>query len=310
MSVPPNDAAQAPVIRHEVLSLQPALDYRGTFAPNAPLPVDGAELPAGWEALYFPFDAPLDALRPDGSPAEDGVLPPIDLPRRMYAGEDTVFHRPLHYGDSVEQRTSLAGIVRKQGRSGELVFADIERRYSVGGELAVTSIWHDVFLGASVARPPRTADDADWSHSETLTPDARQLFRFSAITFNTHRVHYDRAWAVEVEGLDDLLVHGPLTRVLMLDVVARWQPQRRVASFDITSTAPVLADRSLRLVVREAEPTGSTEASSGVGAEVFALDESGGILARGVVSWHPGSGPVSFSSSESSSAPVPAGGVS
>jgi 3-methylfumaryl-CoA hydratase len=257
--------AAAPVIRRQLLGLQPAADYRGTFAPDSPEPVDGGELPAGWEGLYFPFDAPLTALRPDGSPAEDGVLPAIDLPRRMYAGEDTVFHRPLVYGSLVEQRTSLAGLVRKQGRSGELVFADIERVYSVDGETAVTSVWHD----------------------ETVTLDARQLFRFSAITFNTHRVHYDRAWAVDVEGLDDLLVHGPLTRILMLDAVARWWPGRRVASFGITSTAPVFAGRALRLVARDTVAAETAEGDAGLRSEVAGLDSAGAALARGAVTWHP-----------------------
>ena len=270
----------AAVIRSQILETQPAADYRGTFAADAPEPVEGGLLPAGWEGLYFPFDAPLAALRPDGSPADDGVLPPIDLPRRLYAGEDTVFHRPLVYGDTVEQRTSLAGLVRKQGRNGELVFADIERVYSVDGEPAVTSVWHDVFLGPSPSRALQPLPDEAWQHDETVTLDPRQLFRFSAITFNTHRVHYDRAWAVDVEGLDDLLVHGPLTRILMLDAVARWQPGRAVASFGITSTAPVFSGRPLRLVARESEG----------GAHVVALDAAGAALARGVVAWHPKTG--------------------
>jgi len=278
-----DDVTVAPVIRRQVIDLQPAVDYRGTFAPTSPAPVVGAELPAGWEGLYFAFDAPLAALRPDGSPADDGVLPQIDLPRRMYAGEDTVFHRPVRYGDLVEQRTSLAGLVRKQGRSGELVFADIERVYSVDGETAVTSVWHDVFLGPSPARPLQPLVAETWQHDESMTLDARQLFRFSAITFNTHRVHYDRAWAVDVEGLDDLLVHGPLTRILMLDAVARWQPGRRVATFGITSTAPVFADRPLRLVARETAPVDGAAA----GAEVIGLDSAGAALARGAATWHP-----------------------
>jgi 3-methylfumaryl-CoA hydratase len=270
-----SDRESAPVIRRQALDLRPAVDYRGTFAPLAPEPAEGGELPAGWEGLYFPFDAPLRDLRPDGSPADDGVLPDIDLPRRLYAGENTVFHRPLVYGAAVEQRTALASITRKNGRNGELVFADIERSYFSGGELAITSVWHDVFLGASVPRPPQPADGVSWDHDETLTPDSRQLFRFSAITFNSHRVHYDRAWAVEVENLDDLLVHGPLTRVLMLDAVARWKPGRRVAAFGIASLAPVLVDRELRIVARETD----------AGADVLALDATGSVLARGSVVW-------------------------
>ena len=275
-----SESAVAPgsqVIRRQVLDPQPARDYRGTFALDSRAPKVGDELAPGWEGLYFPFDTPLAALRPDGSPAEDGVVPAIDLPRRLYAGEDTTFHHPLVYGSLVEQRTSLAALVRKRGRSGELVFADIERVYSVDGVTAITSVWHDVFLGPSTARPLQPLPNEEWQHSKTLTLDPRQLFRFSAITFNTHRVHYDRPWATDVEGLDDLLVHGPLTRILMLDAIARWRPERRVASFGITSVAPVFAGRPLRLAARDVAH----------GLEIVGLDSAGAALARGAATWHP-----------------------
>ncbi|MFT4283315.1 MAG: hypothetical protein QM598_00605 [Protaetiibacter sp.] len=263
--------------RHERLGTAPAAAYRGTFAPEAPIPVAGGALPPGWEGLYFPFDTPLGELRADGSPARDGILPEIELPRRMYAGEDTVFHAPLRYDDRVEQLASAGTLVEKTGRSGRLVFADISREYRVDGRLAIESTWHDVFLEAAPegaeARPPASAPDepADWS--ETVALDARQLFRFSAITFNTHRIHYDLDWARDVEGLADLLVHGPLLRILLLDAVGRNDPHLGVRAFSYRSHAPVLVGVPIELRGRR----------TAEGAEVLAVGAAGELLARGTV---------------------------
>lgn len=261
--------------RTETLGTAVAAAYRGTFAPEAPEPVPGGDVPPGWEGLYFPFDAPLAALRPDGSPARDGVLPPIDLPRRMYAGEDTTFHRPLRYGADVEQRSRAGKVTEKVGRSGRLVFADVVREYRVEGDLAITSTWHDVFLeeaapGAPV-RSPAPAPGWRPAWRETLTLDARVLFRFSAITFNTHRVHYDRDWAREVEGLADLLVHGPLLRILVLDALLRHVPGIAVSEVAYTSHAPVLVDTEIELRGRAID-----------GGHEIVVSAAAGLLARGV----------------------------
>lgn len=239
------------VMRTETLDAARAEAYRGTFAAAEPACGDGDALPAGWEGVYFPFAATLADLRPDGTPARDGVLPEIDLPRRMYAGEDTVFAGELHVGDRVVQTAAPGRIVEKAGASGRLVFADIERTFAVDGEVLVRTTWHDVFLErwSRPARAPRTdpsaASSADWI--EDVVIDARQLFRFSAMTFNTHLVHYDSGWAREEEGLDDLLVHGPLLRILLIDAARRHNPARRAAAFRVRMTAPAYVARPLRL---------------------------------------------------------------
>ena len=264
-------------MRTESLDLRAAAAYRSTFAPTAAAPGPGRDLPPGWEGLTFPFDVPFADLRPDGTPARDGILPPFDLPRRMYAGEDTVYHRPLRFGDEITQEARAGSIVEKTGRAGRLVFADIERSYAVGGEIAIETVWHDVFLEAPTADAPAPrvepapASPADWTEDAVL--DARQLFRFSALTFNTHLVHYDRAWAQGPEGLDDLLVHGPLTRILLLDAAGR-HDSRRVAAFAFRASAPIFVDRAFRL---EGRADGST-------TEVLAVAD-GGVLARGTVTW-------------------------
>jgi 3-methylfumaryl-CoA hydratase len=263
--------------RVETLATAPAAAYRGTFAPASAIPVEGAELPPGWEGLYFPFDTPLAELRPDGSPARDGILPEIELPRRMYAGEDTVFHSPLRFGERVEQAARAGSLVEKDGRSGRLVFADIVREYRVDGRLAIESTWHDVFLDAAPAnapaRPPAPAPDepADWN--ETTTLDARQLFRFSAVTLNTHRIHYDLTWARDVEGLDGLLVHGPLLRILLLDAARRHEPGRLIRSFSYRSHAPVLVDTPVELRGR----------ATGSDTELLAVGPTGELLARALL---------------------------
>lgn len=255
--------------------------YRGTFAASDPVVGVGAQLPAGWEGVFFPFDAALADLRPDGTPARDGVIPEIDLPRRMYAGETTEFLRPLRVGDDVTRTTVLGSVVEKSGSRGRLMFVDVEREYAVGGETAVRTVWHDVFLEAAdpdaAPRAPRpdtaVVDEGDWL--EELVLDARQLFRFSALTFNTHLIHYDRAWAREVEGLPDLLVHGPLTRILLMDAARRNAPGRRPVRLDVRATAPMLVDRTIRIV---GTATGET-------TRVTAVDADGVVLATADVEW-------------------------
>jgi 3-methylfumaryl-CoA hydratase len=271
-------------VRTERITASTVEAYRGTFAADDAALSEGDVLPAGWEGVFFPFDAALADLRPDGTPARDGIIPEIDLPRRMYAGETTEFLRPLRVGDEVTRTTSLGNVVEKNGSRGRLVFVDVEREYATGGEPAVRSVWHDVFLeaadpDAAVRAPspdPAVVADADWQ--EELTPDARQLFRFSALTFNTHLIHYDRAWARDVEGLPDLLVHGPLTRILLMDAARRRVPGSVPVHLDVRATAPVLVDRPLRIVGRT---TGDT-------TRVTAVDGDDVVLATADIDWEAG----------------------
>ncbi|TGD30307.1 hypothetical protein EB835_13350 [Brevibacterium sp. S22] len=267
--------------RAETLDPQRAENYRNTFAPAMSRLVVGDVLPAGWEGFYFPFASGIDGLRPDGTPLDD-VVPDFGLPRRMYAGEDTVFHRPLRLGETVEQTESLGVVKEKNGNRGRLVFADIERTYSVGGELAIETVWHDVFLGESSGALEGSEPTFDhvrlgeeWQTS-TFAPDSRHLFRFSAITFNTHRVHYDLEWAQEAERLPGLLVHGPLTRNLLLDAVISSHSGGQPATFGFTASAPLFVDHAITLAVRDQE-NGETEA--------LALNDQGGVAARGIARW-------------------------
>lgn len=262
--------------RLETLEATPAEGYRTTFTRGRPPLSTGEGLPAGWEGLYFPFSSPMSGLRPDGTPADD-LVPDTDLPRRMYAGEDTVFHSRLRVGDSVERRERLDRVVEKAGSSGRLVFADIVREYRVGGRLAVETTWHDVFLGeGSASRPPKDFEPVPGGWTEEVVLDSRQLFRFSALTFNTHRVHYDREWATSVENLPGLLVHGPLTRMLLLDAVTARRDDALPASFSFVALAPLWVDRTV--VLAGHDPDGETTVA-------FAVDDSGHVAAKGTAVW-------------------------
>jgi 3-methylfumaryl-CoA hydratase len=281
-------AEPAAVRRVETVDSAQVERYRVTFATGTAVRRDGAALPPGWEAVTFPFDSAFADLRPDGSPAADGLLPDVDLSRRMYAGEDTSFHRQIRIGDRVEQISRLGAVSEKTGRSGRLVFADLVREYRVDGELAIESTWHDVFLeaaGASTttttATQPAAAPfdlDAGW-WTEQLTLDARALFRFSAITYNTHLVHYDRDWAVRVEGLTGLLVHGPLTRMLLLDAgIRRFSTAvggHMPSAFSFRSHAPLFVDQPITIAGR----------GEGAGARIVALDQTGVLAASGILTW-------------------------
>lgn len=261
------------VTRTDAIRRWPADAYRSTFAPSDSSHAD--QLPPGWHKLYFVAAPALELLRPDGTPREDGVTPDIALPRRLYAGEELAFHRPIRYGETLELSTRLGAVTEKDGSSGRLVFVTLESSILSDAELVVSIRQHDVFLGdggaprALAAGPARA--DLDWLEETRITPE--QLFRFSALTFNTHRIHYDRDWVRRVEGQPDLLVHGPLLEMLLLDFAVRHLSGREITGFSVRIHAPTYVDTTVRFA-------GAVRPE---GADVWVLDADGGILVSGRV---------------------------
>jgi len=210
-------------ITTDVLHPGPANLLRLAFGREEPEYREGDALPPAWLACYFLPGVPAGALRPDGSPHDTGVVPALPLARRMFAGERVRFHRPLRIGESLRRETELADLSMKSGGTGTLVFATVTSRV-LGADGAValederrTVFREEVKAGERNQAPRRESppNDAPWRRS--VTPDPVLLFRFSALTFNSHRIHYDRAWAMEVEGYPGLVVHGPLTPTLFID---------------------------------------------------------------------------------------------
>ena len=201
----------------DTLHGEPVGMFQATFgtAPDAP-PQAGSWLPPGLHCLYFLRPPPKSQLRPDGTPQDNGLVPPVALPRRMFASEEMHFHRPLRLGETTTQRSELVEVRQRPGRTGPLVFATVRHRIAD----ALTSFQHTVFRGspgesASERLATPALPDPQWVESRCL--DAVDLFRFSALTLNSHRIHYDLQWAREREGYPQLVVHGQLVSQLLLD---------------------------------------------------------------------------------------------
>jgi 3-methylfumaryl-CoA hydratase len=258
----------------DVIHPGPANLLRLAFARSETELVAGDPLPPAWLALYFlPRYAP-DELRPDGSPREAGVVPAMPLPRRMFAGESVRFHRPLRIGDAVRRETELADISVKSGGTGTLVFATVASRVFGPDGLALEEERRTVFReevkgGQGNQAPRRDAPPAGVPWRRRITPDPVLLFRFSALTFNSHRIHYDRRWAMETEGYPGLVVHGPLTTALLLDFARDSNPGRTVRAYTTQARAPLFDTAPFELVGR---PTGD-----GRGAELWAVTPEGTI---------------------------------
>ena len=228
----------------DVVTAAPANLLRLAFGRDEPELGPGDPLPPGWQCLYFlPRFAP-DALRPDGSPLDTGVIPPMPLPRRMFAGERFRFHRPLRIGETIRRETELADISVKTGGTGTLVFATVVQRVFAGAALAIeeerrTVFREEVRAGERNQAPRREPAPDEVAWRRRVTPDPVLLFRFSALTFNSHRIHYDRPWAMEREGYPGLVVHGPLTSTLLLDFARDHARGGALAAYETQARAPL-----------------------------------------------------------------------
>src|SRR6266571_1059682 len=219
---------------------------------------DGDALPPGWLALYFLPRVATGDLRADGSPRDTGVVPPIPLPRRMFAGERVRSHRPLRIGESVRRETELTDIAVKSGGTGTLVFATVTSRVAGPDGVALederrTVFREEVRAGERNQAPRREPAPADVPWRTRVTADPVLLFRYSALTFNSHRIHYDRAWATEVEGYPGLVVHGPLTTTLLLDFARDRNAGRRIVAYATQARAPLFETTPFELRGRPSE---------------------------------------------------------
>ena len=229
-----------------VMALTATLDH-----PAAPAP-DGTPLPPLWHWLYFlPMHRHSD-LGPDGHARKGGFLPPVPLPRRMWAGSQFEFHHPLRVGDAVERRSTIADVSVKAGRTGPLVFVKVRHELRANGAADPALVeFHDIVYREArrvgdVEPPPQPAPAGAAWQREWL-PDDVLLFRYSALTFNGHRIHYDRQYVTGVEGYPGLVVHGPLIATLLLDLVRREAPQAEVSSFRFRAVRPTFDGHPLRV---------------------------------------------------------------
>jgi 3-methylfumaryl-CoA hydratase len=185
--------------------------------------------------------APAAALGPDGHPARGGFLPPVPLPRRMWAGGRVAFHGDLKVGDVATRTSRIADVTLKDGSTGPLCFVTVEHRVYVGGR-PVLEEWQDIVYRGAAAAPARAAVPAPrGEHHAALDTSPTTLFRYSALTFNGHRIHYDRRYAIEREGYAGLVVHGPLQATQLLHFAARLKG-RQPDTFSFRSQSPLFDD--------------------------------------------------------------------
>jgi 3-methylfumaryl-CoA hydratase len=231
--------------------------------------VDGAAVPQGWYALLFGPLAPQAQIGPDGHPQKGDFLPPVALPRRMFAGRRTTFHAPLRIGDRVERVSEIAKIEPKQGRSGAMIFVTVVHRLSARGTLLVTEEQDIVYReaaqpGAPPAPPQPPPSGAAWQRQ--VVPDPVMVFRYSALTYNGHRIHYDADYTRTVEGYPERVVNGGLTTLLLLEL-ARARLDRPLATVATRNLRPLFVDRPITVC----------GALRGPGPELWVVDDGGAL---------------------------------
>ena len=220
---------------------------------------DGTTAPQGLHWCLCVPDVPTAMLGSDGHPqrsdAPHSFLPPIPLPRRMWASSSVRFLTPIALGDHIARTSVVASVKEKSGSTGPLVFVEIDHVTRANGKPAVeerqTLVYREASATPSLPAPDEAAVDfSEWGWSRSLRPDAPLLFRYSALTFNSHRIHYDRPYAVDEECYRGLVVHGPLTATLLLDLAARELGHNSLTQFTFRGVSPAIEGEALHLVAK------------------------------------------------------------
>jgi 3-methylfumaryl-CoA hydratase len=238
----------------------------------------GDALPPAWHYFYFPEIVRLDATGRDGHQAKGHFMPPIDLPRRMWAGSTMTFDSPLRIGEKVKKVMTISDIAEKDGKSGKLCFVTLtEEFFGEDGRLTTTEKRTQVFREEADPNAPPPAPrpaPAEAAWSRTIHPSTVLLFRYSALTMNSHRIHYDIDYVRDVEGYPGLLVHGPLTMTMMLDLFRRELPEAQMKEFTLRAISPVYdtMDFTVHGAPGDADGTCTLWAMTGEGALAMQAD--------------------------------------
>lgn len=229
-------------LRADCIDLRIAQALAATFDHEPSVLAEGDALPPLWHWAYFTPNARASEIGPDGHPRRGGFLPPVELPNRMWAGSRLSFVRPLRIGENLNRVSRILCCERKSGRSGELVFVTVGHTISgADGDAALVEEQDIVYRHASPGggRPGGEAVPAQCDFRRSIDPDPVLLFRYSALTFNGHRIHYDHPYATGVEGYPGLVVHGPLTATLLLEAFRAAHPGKRVTRFSFRAVGPL-----------------------------------------------------------------------
>jgi 3-methylfumaryl-CoA hydratase len=276
-------------VREDLLHPTPVQALAATLDHEPTTVLEGTPLPPLWHWLYFlPLHRACE-IGPDGHARRGGFLPPVPLPRRMWAGSRFEFHHPLRVADTVRRTSTIEAVNERQGRSGALVFVTVRHEFTAEIEAAsaapALSEWHDIVYRQEPAPgtpppagEPAPAPDPSLAHwQRRLVPDEVLLFRYSALTFNGHRIHYDRRYVTQTEGYPGLVVHGPLIATLLLDLLHRQLPQARVRGFSFKARHPCFDGDVLELHGQPAKETGQP-GGDGTPVRLWAQGQGGVLL--------------------------------
>lgn len=230
-------------MREDSIDARPISLLAATLDRDDPPPKAGDRVPPLWHWLYFLPVYRQSEVGPDGHAKRGGFMPPVPLPRRMWAGSRIEWLRPLRIGTIATRYSRIVSVTPKRGRSGDLVFVIVRHEISVAGNLALTEE-HDIVYREFAAAPAESRASADGpalvaAWTRRIVPDDVLLFRYSALTFNSHRIHYDRRYVTEIEGYPGLVVHGPLLATLLVDLWRRQRPTADLSRFEFRALQPL-----------------------------------------------------------------------
>lgn len=253
----------------DVVSVAPILGLQAVLDRPEAAPPSGAAIPYLAHWLYFLPHEPMRVLGEDGHPQRGGFLPPVTLPRRMWAASRVEFVRPVRIGAQITRRSVLGDVREKMGRSGRLVFVRVDHEISDHAGLLVREsqdiVYREPPSSDAAAAPQRTAEVPDWARA--IVPDPALLFRYSALTFNSHRIHYDHPYATAVEGYGGLVVQGPLIATLLLNELVQRRPDIEIVTFEFRAVSPIIAP----------DPFFICGSVQGTRASLFARNGAGGL---------------------------------
>lgn len=262
------------------ITAAPVRALSATLDRDDAAPAPGTALPPLWHWLYFLPQQRQSEIGPDGHAKRGGFLPPVPLPRRMWAGGrlQWLSSNPLRVGDTVQRRSRIGSVTHKAGRSGDLLFVLVQHEVHNASGLALTEEHDIVYRAAAQAGDPvpvpvAAEQGAAWQRE--VVPDDVLLFRYSALTFNGHRIHYDRRYVTEVEGYPGLIVHGPLIATLLVDLVRRNAPGAFIKSFNFKAVRPTFDLHPFRL---NGQPS-----ADGKSVRLWAQDFEGWLTMQGTV---------------------------
>ena len=264
----------------DMIATERAFALWATLNTGEPAPEEGAHLPPLWHWIYFWIIGLRSELGRDGHSELGGFLPALGEVRRMWAGSRVIFHRPLILGESAHRRITITDISAKKGRSGALTFVTLRHEISAADGLAITEdqdlVYREMPKLISDTSPqmyqpaPEGGDRVEqWNGDPVL------LFRYSALTFNSHRIHYDAPYADGLEGYPGLVVHGPLIATLMASAAMRHREGIAPTTFSFRAQQPIFADHSFTVHV----------ADHGNASEIWVRNQDGNYAFTGTAGW-------------------------